>query len=343
MHFQVLFIIFSTSKCPVQEWIQFKVSCTVEPGLYFKNSSSGIPPPTNVGAVQEGLTSIIVSWTPSSNATGYRIYYDSSGGHSGFEDVTNGSFDNYTLKGVQNGTPYTIFIMATSEDHPPSTLVELNIYLSKKKLFLLMCMFILILLVSPPGEILLAVLSATPTSISLSWSIASSSATGWEVVWRDSNGNVTENTSGSLSGTNYTINDLLTTTSYSVRVRAVNAIGPTETPHIISVTSNFSSTSLPPTPVSSIISVTSNISSMNMTSLPPTPVYDSCPQMNTSSTSCSGRDDNVTSISTGAVGVVLLSLLALSVSVNVVMVLKRSNKAPPCTSEKIRYVSHYCY
>jgi hypothetical protein len=252
-------------------------------------------------------------------ATGYRIYYDSSGGHSGFEDVTNGSFDNYTLKGVQNGTPYTIFIMATSEDHPPSTLVELNIYL-----------------MSPPGEILLAVLSATPTSISLSWSIASSSATGWEVVWRDSNGNVTENTSGSLSGTNYTINDLLTTTSYSVRVRAVNAIGPTETPHIISVTSNFSSTSLPPTPVSSIISVTSNISSMNMTSLPPTPVYDSCPQMNTSSTSCSGRDDNVTSISTGAVGVVLLSLLALSVSVNVVMVLKISNKAPPCTSEKIR-------
>jgi hypothetical protein len=95
------------------------------------DSVQGIPPPTNVGAVQEGLTSIIVSWTPSSNATGYRIYYDSSGGHSGFEDVTNGSFDNYTLKGVQNGTPYTIFIMATSEDHPPSTLVELNIYLSK--------------------------------------------------------------------------------------------------------------------------------------------------------------------------------------------------------------------
>ena len=170
-----------------------------------------------------------------------------------------------------------------------------------------------ILLVSPPGEILLAVLSATPTSISLSWSIASSSATGWEVFWRDSNGNVTENTSGSLSGTNYTNNDFLTTTLYRVSVRAVNAIGPTESPRIISVTSNFSS--------------------MNMTtSLPPASV----PQTNTSSTSCSGIDDNVTSIATGAVGVVLLSLLALSVSVNVVMVLKKSNKAHPCTSEKIR-------
>ena len=158
-----------------------------------------------------------------------------------------------------------------------------------------------ILLVSPPGEILLAVLSATPTSISLSWSIASSSATGWEVFWRDSNGNVTENTSGSLSGTNYTINDLLTATSYSVRVRAVNVVGTTESPHIIIVTSNFSNVNMP-------------------------------------STSCSGIDDNVASITTGAVGVVLLLLLALSVSVNVVVVLKRSNRAHPCTSDKTRYV-----
>jgi hypothetical protein len=134
--------------------------------------------------------------------------------------------------------------------------------------------------VSPPGEILLAVISATPTSISLSWSIASRSATDWEVVWRDSNGNVTENTSGSLSGTNYTDNDSLTTTLYSVRVRAVNAIGTTESPHIIIVTSNFSN--------------------VNVTSLPPTSVCDSCPQTNTSSTSCSGIDDNVTSIATGA-------------------------------------------
>ena len=158
-----------------------------------------------------------------------------------------------------------------------------------------------ILLVSPPGKILLAVLSVTPTSISLSWSVGSGSVMGWEVFWRDSNGNVTENTSGSLSGTNYTINDLLTTTSYSVRVRAVNAIGTTESPHIIIVTSNFSN-------------------------------------INMSSTSCSGIDDNVASITTGAVGVVLLLLLALSVSVNVVVVLKRSNRAHPCTSDKTRYV-----
>ncbi|CAI8009673.1 hypothetical protein GBAR_LOCUS6459 [Geodia barretti] len=169
------------------------------------------------------------------------------------------------------------------------------------------------MLVSPPGEILLAVLSATPTSISLSWSIASGSVMGWEVFWRDINGNVTENTSGSLSGTDYTINDLLTTTSYSVRVRAVNPIGTTESPRIIIVTSNFSN--------------------VNETSLPPTSVYDSCPQMNMSSTSCSGIDNNImASIVTGAVGVVLLLLLALSVSVNVVMVLK----AHPCTSDKTR-------
>ena len=44
--------------------------------------------PTSVMAVQEGLTSIRVSWsppTPLGDTTGYRIYY--SGGSSGSEDV----------------------------------------------------------------------------------------------------------------------------------------------------------------------------------------------------------------------------------------------------------------
>ena len=79
-----------------------------------------VPPvasaPTSVMAVQEGLTSIRVSWsppTPLGDTTGYRIYY--SGGSSGSEDVSGGPTDNYLLTGLQNGDSYTISIVATSQ------------------------------------------------------------------------------------------------------------------------------------------------------------------------------------------------------------------------------------
>ena len=74
----------------------------------------------NLMAVQEGPTSIRVSWsppTPLGDTTGYRIYY--SGGSSGSEDVSDGSTDNYLLTGLQNGESYTISIVATSQ-HLPS-------------------------------------------------------------------------------------------------------------------------------------------------------------------------------------------------------------------------------
>ena len=72
--------------------------------------------PTNLMAVQEGPTSIRVSWsppTPLGDTTGYRIYY--SGVSSGSEDVSDGSTDNYLLTGLQNGESYTISIVATSQ------------------------------------------------------------------------------------------------------------------------------------------------------------------------------------------------------------------------------------
>ena len=67
-------------------------------------------------AVQEGLTSIRVSWsppTPLGDTTGYRIYY--SGGSSGSVNVSDGSTDNYLLTGLQSGTTYTISIVGTSD------------------------------------------------------------------------------------------------------------------------------------------------------------------------------------------------------------------------------------
>ena len=82
-------------------------------------------------AVQEGLTSVRVSWSPPSplgDTTGYRISY--SGGSSGSVDVSDGSTDNYLLTGLVNGASYTISIVVTSL-YLPSELVEVDIGLGK--------------------------------------------------------------------------------------------------------------------------------------------------------------------------------------------------------------------
>ena len=74
--------------------------------------------PTNLMAVQEGPTSIIVSWSPPiplGDTTGYRIYYNSDSDSSDSVDVSGGSTDSYMLTGLQNGDSYTISILATSE------------------------------------------------------------------------------------------------------------------------------------------------------------------------------------------------------------------------------------
>ena len=82
---------------------------------------TGASAPTDLTAVQEGPTSIRVSWTPPSplgDTTGYRIDYTSSNGSSDSVTVSGGSTDNYLLTGLQNGDTYTISIVATSDLFP---------------------------------------------------------------------------------------------------------------------------------------------------------------------------------------------------------------------------------
>ena len=67
-------------------------------------------------AVQEGLTSIRVSWnppTPLGDTTGYRIIY--SGGSSDSVDVSGSSTDNHLLTDLVMGATYIISIVATSQ------------------------------------------------------------------------------------------------------------------------------------------------------------------------------------------------------------------------------------
>ena len=115
---------------PSQDSEQFTVAGEEEhDGCQVVCTAILLPPaasaPTDLTAVQEGLTSIRVSWTPPTplgDTTGYRISY--SGGSNGSVDVSGGSTDNHTLTGLQNGTSYTISIVGTSE-HLPSDRVDL--------------------------------------------------------------------------------------------------------------------------------------------------------------------------------------------------------------------------
>ena len=68
-------------------------------------------------AVQDGPTSIRVSWTESTDATGYRIHYTSVS-DSGNETVSDGSTETHTLTGLVNGETYTISVAATSDNLP---------------------------------------------------------------------------------------------------------------------------------------------------------------------------------------------------------------------------------
>ena len=81
-------------------------------------------------AVQNGPTSIIVTWIPPSplgDTSGYRISF-SGGGNSGSVDVTGGDTNSYSVTGLQNGQTYTVSIIGTSQHlFSDSTTVEVTL------------------------------------------------------------------------------------------------------------------------------------------------------------------------------------------------------------------------
>ena len=92
---------------------------------------TGTSPPSDVEAVQHGPTSIIVTWTASSDATGYRISYTSDS-DSGSEEV-GGSATSLTLSGLKNGETFSISIVATSPDRLTSSPITRDVTLRERE------------------------------------------------------------------------------------------------------------------------------------------------------------------------------------------------------------------
>ena len=94
----------------------------------------GASPPTEVTAVQDGPTSIRVTWTPPSplgDTTGYKISF-TGGGNSDSVDVSGGDSMSHTLTtGLTNGVTYTISITAISPTSLPSAPVHATVGLGR--------------------------------------------------------------------------------------------------------------------------------------------------------------------------------------------------------------------
>ena len=97
-------------------------------------SLSGSSPLSDLTAVQDGPTSILVSWSPFSDATGYRITYESqsNGGHRGNASVDGQSTTSWMLTDLQNGQTYNISVVAMVQDLISSDIAKVEVMLSKQ-------------------------------------------------------------------------------------------------------------------------------------------------------------------------------------------------------------------
>ena len=196
--------------------------------------------------VQEGPTSIRVSWTPSTplgNTIGYKIYY--SGKISGSIDVSGGGANNHLLASLQNGASYTISIVGTSRhffsehvDYPYSLpLSELLHHMSQRAVH-----HSLQFTPSVPGRPNAVVSTRTAaTTISLSWSTPSGTVKNYVVIWeRDTSEECSDedgrNSTVSDGSTSYSIENLEEGSSYTITVTATNAAGSAVSDPVMGVT-----------------------------------------------------------------------------------------------------------
>ena len=161
----------------------------------------------------------------------------------------------------------------------------------------------------------------TATSISLSWSVASGSVARSEVVWRETDRG-TESSSGSLTGTSYTIDQLESTTIYTVTVRASNVAGTTDSQLITFSTGRYSK-------FFCVYQLFAIITASD--------VSDVCEAENKATESCDCSETDNTAAITGGVVVAVALIVAVTVIVIVILVLR--SRSGSYSTSKTRQVN----
>ena len=194
-------------------------------------------------AVQDGPTSIRVTWTPPSplgDTTGYRISYTGAG-NSDSVDVSGGDTNTFVVTGLAEKTTYNVSIVGTSQ-HLPSTNVpvpgpvilgELKVYVKTDPIPSLCS---LVLPPSTPAVVDMDCIKTTDSTITLSWTVppdATESEVTWELYGQTRRRAVRQDndmTSGRLSRdqNSYTISGLRSGTSY-ITLTVFNPAGSSST------------------------------------------------------------------------------------------------------------------
>ena len=192
-------------------------------------------------AVQDGPTSIRVTWTPPSpleDTTGYRISF-TGGDTSDSVDVSGGDTNTFLVTGLVEEATYNVSIVGTSQHFPSITIVvsggpvilgELKIYVKTDPIPSLCS---LVLPPSTPTVIDMDSIKTTDSTITFSWT-APPDATESEVTWelsgqtrRRAVRQTNNGTSGRLSRdqNSYTISGLRSGTSYDITLTVFNPAG----------------------------------------------------------------------------------------------------------------------
>ena len=197
-------------------------------------------PPTDVTAVQDGLTSIRVTWTPPSplgDTTCYRISF-TGGGTSDSVDVSGGDTNTFLVTDLVEVATYTVSIVGTSQHllsttvpvSGPVTLGELKMYVKTDSI---PSLHSLVPPPSTPAVVDMDSISTTDSTITLSWTVppdATESEVIWELSGQTRRRAVCQDddmTSGRLpkDQNSYTISGLRSGTSYDITVTVLNPAG----------------------------------------------------------------------------------------------------------------------
>ena len=74
--------------------------------------------------VQKSPYSVLLSWTPSSNANGYMINYARSCGDNNQRLINGGNINEHNVTALKDGGIYTISIVAISNGFPSESVIE---------------------------------------------------------------------------------------------------------------------------------------------------------------------------------------------------------------------------
>ena len=173
-----------------------------------QHPAAGVPSGvTATPAVQ----SLVVSWTASANANGYKVQWKSGAQAYSTSRQATTTGTSHTITGLTGGTSYDVRVIATRANAPDSAASSDATGTAQH-----------------PAAGVPSGVTATPalTSLAISWT-ASANATGYKVQWKSgAQAYDTSTRQATATGTSHTITGLTAGTEYTVRVIATRTNAP---------------------------------------------------------------------------------------------------------------------